>query len=220
MIDGIDGSGKGLQTDTLVARLKEEKYPVETISFPRYGQKSAGPVEEYLNGLYGTSEEVGPYRASILFAVDRFAAAAEIEDWLKKGKIVVANRYVSSNMGHQGGKITSPAARKKFFAWNYNLEYTIFKIPKPDVSLILHVEAGVAQQLVDKKSARAYLKGAKRDIHEADLSHLKAAEKTFLQIARSFPGFTLVECMKNNSILPPEEIHEKIWKLLAKRLKK
>ncbi|MBI5221368.1 MAG: hypothetical protein HY979_01000 [Candidatus Magasanikbacteria bacterium] len=65
MLDGIDGSGKSTQTELLVSRLKKEGYPVEMISFPQYGTKSAGPSEDYLNGLYGSAAEVGPYRASI-----------------------------------------------------------------------------------------------------------------------------------------------------------
>jgi hypothetical protein len=35
-------------------------------------------------------------------------------------------------MGHQGGKITDDEERKKYYDWNYNLEYNILGIPKPD----------------------------------------------------------------------------------------
>ncbi len=221
MIDGIDGSGKGLQTELLQKRLAEAGKPVKLVSFPRYGEKSAAPIEEYLNGVYGTAEEVGPYRGSILYAVDRFAAAKDIRRSLDEGMIVVANRYVSSNMGHQGGKIIDPEERKRFFAWNYDLEYRIFAIPKPDFQLILHVDAAVAQELVDKKAAREYIKGAKRDIHEADLNHLQRAEETYKEIVRLFPeDFTFVECMENQQIATPEAIHEKIWALIVRELEK
>ena len=99
VIDGTDGSGKTVQTSLLVERLKKEGHPVEFIEFPQYGQKSSGLIEEYLNGKYGSAEEVGPYRASIFFACDRFAASSKMKGWLSDGKIVVANRYVFSNMG-------------------------------------------------------------------------------------------------------------------------
>jgi dTMP kinase len=222
MIDGIDGSGKGLQTDLLHQRLSVEGCAVKKISFPRYGQKSAAPIEEYLAGIYGTAEEVGPYRGSILYAVDRFAAARDINSWLAEGSVVIANRYVSSNMGHQGGKIADPAERQKFFTWNYDLEYRIFAIPKPDIQLILHVDPVVAQELVDKKSAadRAYVGGVKRDIHEADINHLRNAEQTYLEMVRLFPDFQLIECMENGQIMPPEKIQELIWNTVAPRLQK
>lgn len=219
MIDGIDGSGKSVQTELLIKKLKKNGHKVALISFPQYGQKSAGPIEEYLNGIYGTSKEVGPYQASILYAVDRYAAAPKIRQWLKEGKIVVANRYVASNMGHQGGKIKNASARKKFFLWNDHLEYKIFNIPHPDLNIILHVDPKIAQQLVDKKGAREYLKGAKRDIHEADIKHLKNAEQTYLEIARLFPKYKLIECVEKNQILPINKIADKIWKVVANRLK-
>jgi len=218
MIEGTDGSGKSLQTNLLVEHLKKENYKVEQISFPQYGEPSAIMVEEYLNGKFGTAQEVGPYRASILYAIDRYAAAPKIKKWLAEGKIVIANRYVASNMGHQGGKIKNETERQKYFDWNYNLEYNIFQIPKPDVNLILHVTPEISQRLVDQKGAREYLHGKKRDIHEDDIRHLADAEAAYLNIAKLYPEFKIVECIKNNDIMPKEEIHAIIWTEISKYL--
>ncbi len=219
MIEGTDGSGKSLQTELLVKHLKKAKQKVEQISFPQYGKKSAGMIEDYLNGKFGTAKEVGPYRASIFYAIDRYAAAPQIKTWLAQNKIVIANRYVASNMGHQGGKIANLKERKKYFDWNYNLEYKIFGIPKPDVNLILHVTPKISQKLIDKKGAREYLHGKKRDIHEADLNHLKDAEQAYINITKLYPEFKLIECVKNGQILPPEQIHAIISKEIQKYLK-
>ncbi|MFZ2190063.1 MAG: thymidylate kinase [Candidatus Magasanikiibacteriota bacterium] len=218
MLEGTDGSGKSLQTELLLQHLKNDGKQVEQISFPQYGQPSASLVEEYLNGGFGSAHEVGPYRASILYAVDRFSASKKIRAWLDEGKIVIANRYVASNMGHQGGKITDDEARKKYYDWNYNLEYNILGIPKPDVNLILHVTPEISQLLVDKKGDREYLHGKKRDIHEDDINHLKDAEKAYLQIANLYPEFKLIECVKDDTILPPDTIHAIIWEEIKKHL--
>ena len=218
MLEGTDGSGKSVQTELLVAKLKQEGKAVEQISFPQYGQPSAFLVEEYLNGKFGTAKEVGPYRASILYAVDRFAGANQIRQWLNEGKIVIANRYVASNLGHQGGKISDPEERRKYFDWDYNLEYNILGIPKPDLNLILHVTPAISQQLVDKKGDREYLKGKKRDIHEDDLKHLADAEQSYLYIAKIYPEFKIIECVKNDQILPIDEIHGIIWSEVSKHL--
>ncbi|HAT04081.1 MAG TPA: thymidylate kinase [Candidatus Magasanikbacteria bacterium] len=215
MLEGTDGSGKSLQTNLLVEHLKKEGRDVEQISFPQYGKPSAALVEDYLNGKFGTADEVGPYKASILYAVDRFAAAPEIRQWLQDGKIVIANRYVASNMGHQGGKIKNNDERQKYFEWNYHLEYTILGIPKPDVNIILHVTPDISQKLVDKKEKREYLKGKKRDIHEDDLGHLSNAEQAYLDIARMYKEFTLIECVRNENILPPNDIHNQIWNIIT-----
>ncbi len=212
MLEGTDGSGKTTQTELLMDRLKAEGHAVEQISFPQYGSKSAALVEDYLNGKFGTAEEVGPYRASIFYAVDRYAAKEQIKTWLNAGIIVIANRYVASNMGHQGGKIKDAAERQTYFDWNYNLEYTIFDIPKPDVNIILHVTPEISQQLVDKKDEREYLTDGKtRDIHEDDLNHLRDAEQAYLDIAKRFEEFSLIECVEHNAMLPPDEVHTRIW---------
>ncbi len=105
VIEGLDGSGKSTQSKLLTQYLRKEGYKVEKIDFPQHGEKSAGLVDEYLNGKYGSSEEVGPYRASVFYACDRYDASFKIRKWLKEGKIVVSDRYVASNVGHQGGKI-------------------------------------------------------------------------------------------------------------------
>lgn len=216
MLEGTDGSGKTTQTERLVERLKKEGRDVEMISFPQYGKPSATMVEAYLNGKLGTAEDVGPYRASILYAVDRYAASPQIYDWLEAGKIVIANRYVASNMGHQGGKIANDTERKKYFDWNYDLEYNIFGIPKPDVNIILHVTPEISQQLVDKKDERAYLEGKKRDIHEDDLNHLRNAEHAYVQIAQDYPEFTLIECVSEGNMRSIEDIHEDVWHVIEK----
>lgn len=220
VIEGIDGSGKGTQTDLLVNRLREARVPFETISFPQYGKKSAGPVEEYLNGAYGTAEEVSPYQTSILFAVDRFDASRQIAQWLAEGKVVISNRYVGSNLGHQGGKISDPSERAKFFEWDLELEYALFKIPQPDVNIILSVSPEQAQALVDKKDSRDYLHGKKRDIHEDDLTHLKNAAAVYEELAKKMPNAHSISCIENGALLSPQAIHQKIWHIIEPLLQK
>src|SRR3989338_7021246 len=104
-LEGTDGSGKTTQFKLLVEALRSRGLKVATVDFPQYGQPSAFFVEYYLNGRYGGASKVGPYRASLFYALDRFQAAASIKKLLSQGKIVLANRFTLSNAGHQGGKI-------------------------------------------------------------------------------------------------------------------
>ncbi len=213
VLDGGDGSGKTEQTDRLVKRMSAEGYPVATKSFPRYGMKSAGPVEDYLGkgrdtpgmGAYGPIDEIGPRQASILYAIDRWAAYRQGDFApLEQGTHMVLNRYVASNMGHQGSKISDPKERSAYFRWNDDLEFGIFGIPRPDINLILHVPAEVAISLIDGR-------GIAKDGHE-NLEHLKRAEATYLEIARSFPNFVLIECMDSaGNLMTPEKIHDLVW---------
>lgn len=205
----------------LSARLKKEGFKIETIDFPQYEKPSSYFVREYLNGNYGTSKEISPYKASIFYALDRFSAGKQISEWLKQGKVVISNRYVASNMGHQGAKIKRKGEKKKLFEWLDELEYDILGIPKPDLNIFLHMPAPIAQKLVDKKGAREYTKGVKRDIHEADLRHLRQAEQTYLYMVETFPKyFKIVECVKDGRILSWNEIHRGVWDMTKKILNK
>ena len=219
VIDGTDGSGKTTQLNLLQEKLISEGYQVGVADFPQYNTKSAGLVEEYLSGKYGEADDVDPYKASIFYAVDRFDASAKINQWLNQGKIVLANRYTSASLGHQGGKIENSLERKIFFNWLFDLEYKIFEIPKPDLTIILQVEPEISFKLA-KDRQREDWKGKTKDIHENNFNHLKKAEQTYLEIASSLPGFKLVKCTHNGEILSPEAIHFLVWLIASQTVKR
>ncbi len=217
VIEGTDGTGKATQTKKLVEHLQKNK-AVAVFDFPQYGQPSCHFVESYLNGKYGT--EVNPHAASLFYALDRYEASFKIKQALAEEKIVVSNRYVASNMGHQGGKIDDARKRQEYFTWNDNIEYSILGIPRPDINIILWIPADIAQQLVDKKGSREYLGGQKRDLHEKDIAHLKRAEQVYLEITKLFPNnFTLINCMDKERLMSIDEIHAKIVNVVDKLLK-
>ncbi len=212
VIDGTDGTGKTTQAALLVKRLRATGKRVAVADFPRYGLPSAYFVEQYLNGRYGTAKEIPAEAASLFYALDRFDTKHGIEKQLHAGITIVSNRYVSANMGHQGGKITSMRDRRRFFRWLDWLEHDLFGIPRPDHTIILHMPAVIAQRLVDRKGRREYIR-RKRDLHEADLKHLEAAERTYVEIAQRF-HFSLIKCAPNGKLLTPNDIHDRIWKIV------
>jgi len=219
VIDGTDGSGKGTQTTLLVERLVREGKHAVRISFPSYGEPSAFFVERYLNGTYGKT--LNPRAASVLYAVDRFHRAQEIRALQDAGTIVISDRYVSANKGHQAGKISDPTERRAFIEWLNELEYGIMKIPKPDLTVLLHVPAETASDLVAQKAERSYIQGGKtRDIHEADLGHLKAAETAYLELPSvdTAEHWTVLECTEGGALLSIDAIHERLWTLLQPHL--
>ncbi len=217
VIEGTDGSGKATQVKLLVRALKKAGYKIKYVDFPQYGKPSARLVERYLNGAMGLASSISPYDASLFYAVDRFASGHKLRQWFAQGYTVVANRFTWSNAAHQGGKLNSLAARKKFWKWLFRLEYHLLDIPWPNITVVLHVPAAQAQQLVDKKGRRAHLGGARRDAHEADLAHLKAAEQAYLTLAKTHRA-PVIECVEKGRLLTPAEIHKKVLAVVLRRM--
>lgn len=220
VIEGTDGSGKRTQSELLQNVLQQKGYTVASASFPQYGKKSAGLVEEYLNKKYGEPDEVDPYAASLFYALDRFDFSAALKELLARGHIVVLDRYVDSNAGHQGGKIHDELKRARFLSWLYKLEYKILKVPKPDLVIILHVPAHIGQELVSRKQdPRTYIEKGTRDSHEENLLHLQNAEASYLWLARQHPhDHIVVECTENGQILDRAIIAEKVLHVIQEKL--
>lgn len=216
VIEGSDGSGKGTQFELLAEYLRQTGNDVATFDFPQYTQPSSYFVQQYLNGRYGSADSLGAYGPSLFYALDRFDASIKIREALEAGEIVLCNRYYGSNLAHQGQKIDSPEDRKKYYDWLRNIELTILGIPEPDVNLVLVMPAEIAQGLVDKKEKRNYT-DMKRDIHEADLNHLKRAVATFEELCELYPNsFTPIYCTTEGSLKSIEEVHQEIIKRLSK----
>ncbi len=221
VIDGIDGSGKATQTKLLADRLKKEKVPVKTIDFPRYYDNFFGAlIGEYLSGLHGDFIQADPRLASVLYAADRFETSAKIKEWLAAGFVVVADRYVSANQIHQGGKIADPKKRQEFLTWLDKMEYGVFKIPKPDLVIYLDVPFEVSKLWLEKKIAKRrkkYLKGRK-DVAEDNLLHLKNSRQSALALAEKDKKWRRIECCAGMVCQTPEAVHEQVYKLVKKHV--
>ena len=220
VIDGTDGSGKATQVALLVKRLKKEGRIVKVVDFPEYYKNFFGAfIGHCLSEQYYNFLNVHPKIASVLYAADRFESSGELRSWLKKGYIVVANRYVSANQIHQGGKIKSAKKRNDFIKWLDQMEYEVFGIPRPDVTLYLSLPTNIVLQLLKERDSskmhRAYLK-KKKDVHEADVNFLINSRKSAQKLVKEIPNFIKIECASGGQILSRETIHEEIYKKVKK----
>lgn len=211
VIEGSDGSGKTEQWKLLANHFKKENYNVELVDFPQYSKVSSGLINNYLRGIYGKPEKVSPYAASLFYALDRYDLSFKIHEWLKKGKIILANRYVASNGGHQGGKIKDSRKRIDFFKWLYEIEYNILNIPKPTINIFLDVPIKISQQLIEKR-------GLPKDEHERSVEHVKNAYSSYHVLIRQFPkDFLIINCMRAGKLRTRKDIHDEIWRKLNLR---
>lgn len=215
VFEGLDGSGKTTQVALLRKRLKQEGIKAKLVDFPRYGQRSATLIEDYLAGKLGKVETVTAQQASILYACDRFAASAKMKKDLDEGTHLILDRYVSSNMAFQGSKLASGKQRHAFWDWNRDLEYNIFKIPKPHKTIFLHLDPKTSFRLVREREEKA---GKQPDIHET-LKFLKKTEKTYLELEALERGWKRIECAPTGDLLSRNEIHEMVWKAVKSLFK-
>ncbi len=219
VLDGTDGSGKSTQVKLLLARLQEEKKDPVYIKFPQYGEYSATFVEKYLAGEFGLAHEIGPKKASLFYALDRFAAKRKMEQWLDEGKIIVADRYVSSNMIHQAGKIKNPVELTSFMKWLDELEFEILGIPRPDLVVFLNVPPKIHQNLIAHRARQMQLPIAKKaDIHERSKQHLTDSYKRACSLVKKYKNWREIVCTEEDKMLSIDVIAEHIWQVVKKSL--
>lgn len=216
VIEGTDGSGKATQSKLLIERLVKEGYDVVTLDFPQYDSDSSYFVREYLAGNYGTLDEVSPYSATAFYALDRYSVKLEVQKALDKGKVVISNRYVGSNMAHQGSKFTKKEDRRGFFLWNDSFEFELLGLPRPTASVVLVVDEETTLNLIEERSKND---NRKKDIHEADPNHIKKSIETYLDLTSLFKkDFIRIDCSRNKKLMTREQVHNLVWFVVEKML--
>ena len=212
-IEGIDGSGKGTQAARLQARLVAQGCRTQLVSFPRYRETNFGhKVADFLNGRFGQLNEVNPFLASLLYAGDRFESKAWLTDAIEHHDVVIFDRYVASNMAHQASKLDG-AERAELIAWIQQLEFGVYELPRPDLSVLLDIPPQVAQQLIARKAPRDYTEQA-ADLQESDSTHLERTRQVYLELARTQPGWKRVSCVQEGQLRTADEIEAEIWGLV------
>lgn len=215
VIEGNDGSGKTVQAELLVKYFKNNKIPVKYFDFPQYYKTFYGKtVAQFLRGEFGNIDEVSPYFASLIYALDRATVKEEIDKFIKQGGYVVANRYIQSNMAHQGTKFRDLNEREKFLEWVYELEYKVNKMPKEDIVIYLYVPWKISKKLIKEKKERDYLQG-KKDIHEKNTTHLRETEKMYLFLSKKNKNWIKIECIENGKLLDIDTMNKKIVSALG-----
>ena len=218
ILEGADCSGKATQTELLVTQLKKEGHDVKTLDFPQYDSFFGKHVAKYLRGEYGTLDTLHPELASMLFAFDRFGQKEKLKKWLDSGAVIILNRYMESNMGHQGAKISNREELQSFLEWLEELELKRLGIPKADVVLYLHVPTEISQQIIQNREDKGYLNGEKQDIHEKDGEYQKRCVQTYVELCERFPHWHKIACISEDRLLSREAIHELIWEIVRQEL--
>ncbi len=220
VIDGTDGSGKQTQLQLLKESFDKENINYKSISFPNYDSRSSSLVEMYLSGEFGeNAKDVSPYVASTFYAADRYATfKTQLEKYYNEGGIILADRYTTASMIHQTGKIKDKEERRKFLDWLMDLEFNIYKIPKPDKVFFLNMPPEKSLELI-KNRENKFSHTMNKDIHEKDVNHMIDSYNAACELPKIY-GWTEIKCVKDNKIRTIEDIHEEIFSIVKEELKR
>lgn len=215
VIEGLDGSGKSTQAELLKKWIEAEGHTTYTLDLPYYSDPSSTLVKMYLGGELGDKpSDVNAYAASTFYAVDRYASYKKYwEREYNSEKIVVANRYTTSNASHQMTKLNE-AEWDNYLDWLFEFEYTKLEIPEPDLVIYLDMPVEVSQKLLSK---RYNGDENKKDVHERDVDYLVSCHKAALYAAEKL-GWTVIHCAKDGEPLGLNEISEAVKDTVKRKL--
>jgi len=213
VVEGTDCSGKETQSKLLIKNLKEKGINCITFGFPNYssptGKIVGGPLlgKQEISNCYFSEGPVAvdPRIACLYYSADFKYNIDEINSYLERGYYVILDRYVTSSLGHQGSKISDKDERFQMFQWIDKLNYWLMGLPKPDITVFLHVPFLFAKEL---KKNRASL-----DEAEKDDEHLKNAEQTYLELVGLY-NWKYVNCVKDNNLRSIEDINSEIMNII------
>lgn len=216
VIEGIDGSGKATQAKLLCQNLRDRGEDPLAISFPNYKSDSSAPARMFLAGEVGENASVNAYAASSFYSVDRYITyRREWESDYQAGRIIVADRYTTSNITHQAVK-EAPQQRSAFIDWLCDFEYRRMGLPEPLLVIYLDMHPEVSAKLMDKRYEGDH---NKKDILEGDIAYLTHCRENALFAAEHL-GWQVVRCFLEDPLAPKttDEIAQQVLELVEKQL--
>jgi dTMP kinase len=210
VIDGIDGAGKRTQSKLLLEKLKKMNKKVVRLDFPAYNRNFIGKnILDFLNNSKFNFLRLDPKIASIVYAADRWESKELILNYLSRGFVVILDRYVTSNQIHQGGKYTDGDERERMCKWIEELEYKVFKIPKPDKILLLNLSLETSLQLTKERRGR--------DLAEEDVQYQKNSGEMVNWLLANNKKILNLECEDGcGTVKSKQEIAEMVFEKVKK----
>ncbi|MFH1977971.1 MAG: dTMP kinase [Candidatus Aenigmatarchaeota archaeon] len=98
VIEGIDGSGKGTQTDLLVKFLEDRGIKTKTIHYPEHGN----PIGDFIYDFLKKKFDLNRITQFLMYTADMTKDVEKIEQWLEEGYYVIADRYFTTTLAYQG----------------------------------------------------------------------------------------------------------------------
>lgn len=214
VLEGMDGVGKSTQFELLYQAIREKTYKVIKLKFPNYESESSSLVKEYLNGrIYNTESDLSAIELS--YTIDRYLTLYKTQikdtrtpiDLYTEGYILLCDRYYTANMLYSIARRNTydsiEESRKLITTMEY-IENEIMNIPKATKILFLNASEEVSIRNIEARTSLSMT-----DVLEnLDMvRRLYKSKDKFIEIYNP----TVIECDKDNILLPIQEIHSKIY---------
>ena len=200
--EGGEGTGKSTHAAILAARLKTFGINVQLTREP--GGSPGAEIMRYIL-LSGVVRPLGPNVEAILFAAARDDHLSTlIRPALERGKWVVCDRFADSTRIYQGvaGNVDPRTIRA--------MERIVVGDTKPDLTLILDVPVKEGMRRAAQRRG-----AASADRFEAEtLTFHEKLRDGFLMLAANEPD----RCVLIDATISKEEVGERIWRAVLKRL--
>ncbi len=159
-IEGIDGAGKRTLCSFMKKYMESQEYEVIQFEYPDYSSIWGKIIEEYLHHKIELSinEQFFTYFIDILKDQDK------ISDLLRKGNIVIMDRYFSSTLAFQCAK-----------GFDFQSALSIIRtmhVIEPDLTLFIQIPPGLALE-------RKFNQKKSLDRHEKDRKLLEEVDNIY-----------------------------------------
>lgn len=185
--EGLDQSGKQTQAEMLRDRLVAAGRLVRLLSFPAYDTAIGGEIGKALRG----DRDHGPDVMQLLYVANRYEYKPQIERELRRGTVLICDRYLASSVAYGEAQGLDPA-------WLLDMQK---HLPQPDLTFLLDVEPGVS----------ASRKIADRDKYERDLALLGRVRDSYLRQASD--GWVRLDANRERAAVAAD-----VWTVVAPAL--
>lgn len=176
-IEGIDGAGKATLANLVVRELRDAGIEGSLISFPRYKRSFTSGTIASLLATPNAIESMHPKTVAAIFATERLESIRELQTWAESPGWLVIDRYTFSNVAYQGARLPSDAQRQAFEEWIFNLEFEVYGLPRPDLTVFLDLDHDEA---VQRRATRETTGGrVEDDAYETDHLLLDFARRSY-----------------------------------------
>jgi len=140
VFEGIDGAGGETQSKLLTKFLEKMNNRVLYLTYPDPLSPLGNLIEEYLKKMH----EFSPETQFLIYAADMVKDIEKIDNYIKNGCYVIADRYITSTMAYQHAQGFSIQRILRFAK--------LFNMPKPDFVFYLkiHPRTGIERKIREK----------------------------------------------------------------------